>query len=151
MKPRQIRVVDIPADASAEDAERLLNEPCEIGYRLDKLIFNWPDVGARAFFQLRADVDGGIQVADFQAKMREICAPPGGETRQARCEAVIRKVMRAWRKMTLRQLRARTNATRYGLGLWDKALTALALAGEVRIADGERINSKICILLKQQY
>jgi hypothetical protein len=150
MKPRQIRVVDIPADATAEDAERLFNEPCEIGYRLDKLIFDWPGVGARAFFQLRADVDGGIHVAEFQAKMPEICAPPEGETRQARCEAAIRKVMRSRRKVTLRELRRRANSSRYGLGMWDNAMKALVHAGDVRIAEGERINSKICILLKQQ-
>ena len=41
-----------------------------------------------------ADAEAGTRVADYQAKMREFYAPPEGETRQARCEAAIRKAMR---------------------------------------------------------
>jgi hypothetical protein len=98
---------------------------------------------------LDVDVDGGIKVAEYQAKMREYYSPPEGETRGARCEAGIRKVMRARRNVTLRELRKLTNANRYGIGLWDKALQSLTKAGEVRVADGARKGSKVCILLKQ--
>jgi hypothetical protein len=51
---KRIAVVDIPTDATAEETERLLNEPYASGYYLDKLIFTCPGVGARAFFRLRA-------------------------------------------------------------------------------------------------
>ena len=50
---KRILVVDIPADATAEETERLLNEPYASGYYLDKLAIGWPGVGARAFFRLR--------------------------------------------------------------------------------------------------
>ena len=50
---KAIVVVDIPSDATAEQAEQILNAPCERGYYLDKLTFTWPGVGARAFFRKR--------------------------------------------------------------------------------------------------
>jgi hypothetical protein len=75
-------------------------------------------------------------------------APPEGETRGARCEASIRKVMRARRKVKMRDLRKLSNAHRFGLSLWEKALKDLTQSGEVRIAEGDRKGSKICILLK---
>lgn len=52
---------------------------------------------------------------------------------EARCEAAIRKVVRARRRITIRELRRATNSYRYGLGRWDQALQALAKAGEVRL------------------
>ena len=94
---------------------------------------------------LDEDVDGGIQVAAYLAKMREFYAPPEGETRQARCEASIRKVVRGRRKISVRELRRKTNYTRWGLGLWDKALQALTKAGEMRLAEGEK--GKVMVIL----
>ena len=93
---------------------------------------------------LEDDVDGGRKVAEFLAAMREFYAPPEGETRGARCEAAIRKVMRARRKMTVRELRRMTNSTRYGLGTWDKALQALVKATEIR---AEVQGKKIWVIL----
>jgi len=84
---------------------------------------------------LDEDVDGGIKSAEYLAKMREFYAPPEGETRQARCEASIRKVMRSRRRVGLRDLRRKTNYHRWGLGLWEKALQALVKAGEVRVGE----------------
>jgi hypothetical protein len=51
----RIRVVDIPATATAEEAERLLNEPYAEGYYSDKLVLvGLPEgTGARAFYRLR--------------------------------------------------------------------------------------------------
>jgi hypothetical protein len=50
---KKILVVDIPASASAEEAERLLTEPLEQGYYL-KNVFPWPGLGARAVYPLLA-------------------------------------------------------------------------------------------------
>jgi hypothetical protein len=50
---KQIKVIDIPEGATAEEAERLLNEPYQSGYYLDKLIFTCSGVGARGFYRLR--------------------------------------------------------------------------------------------------
>jgi hypothetical protein len=51
----RIRVIDIPTTATADEAERLLNEPYAEGYYSDKLVLNGlPEgIGARAFFRLR--------------------------------------------------------------------------------------------------
>jgi len=57
---KRILVVDIPADATAEHAEDLLNTPYAAGYYLRAITFNWPGanwpggVGARAIFNLCA-------------------------------------------------------------------------------------------------
>ena len=56
--------------------------------------------------------------------------------------------MRARRQVKMRELREKTNARRFGLGLWEKALKELERAGEVRIAEGTRKGSKLVILLK---
>ena len=56
---KRIRVIDIPNDATAEQAEGLLNAPYEDGFYLDKLIFTWSGVGARAFYKLRVKPEKG--------------------------------------------------------------------------------------------
>jgi hypothetical protein len=94
------------------------------------------------------DVEAGIKAAEFQAMMREFYAPPEGETRNARCESGIRNVMRRHKRLTLRDLREKTNAKRYDLGTYDKSLAALARAGEIRLEDGKSRGSKVIILLK---
>jgi hypothetical protein len=53
-KVKTIRVVDVPADATAEQAEDLLNSICNDGYYF--MQFRSTETGAlRAFFKLRAD------------------------------------------------------------------------------------------------
>lgn len=50
---KQIMVIDIPEKTTAEEAERMLNEPYQNNYYLDRIL-PWPHgVGARAFFRLR--------------------------------------------------------------------------------------------------
>jgi hypothetical protein len=51
----RIKIVDVPATATGEEAERLLNAPYAEGYYSDKLVFpGLPEgIGARAFFKLR--------------------------------------------------------------------------------------------------
>ena len=50
---KRILVVDIPEEATTEEAEQLLNQPYVDGYYLDKLTFTWTGIGARGFFRLR--------------------------------------------------------------------------------------------------
>src|SRR5579872_7189061 len=53
---KRILVVDVPAQATAETAERLLNEACEQGYYI-LAIHTQEGGGARAFFNLRTRLD----------------------------------------------------------------------------------------------
>jgi hypothetical protein len=56
MEPEvQILVVDIQRDATATEAEKLLNEPLSRGYYLQGVIGGWDNLGARGFFRLRVD------------------------------------------------------------------------------------------------
>jgi hypothetical protein len=50
-----IRVIDIPVNTTAEEAERLLNAPYDDGYYQERLVQNGlPEgIGARAFYKLR--------------------------------------------------------------------------------------------------
>jgi hypothetical protein len=76
---------------------------------------------------------------------------PEGETRAARAEAAIRKVMRERRRETVRRLKADTHSTKISVSDWDKALAALVKGGEMRV-DAERTEAgqtrKVVILLK---
>jgi hypothetical protein len=104
-------------------------------------------------FIMEVDIASGIEAAEYLAAMREFYAPPEGETRNARCEATIRKVMRARRKLDMGDLKRKTNYNRFGIGPWEDSLKALARGGEVRIAE-ERTKmggvKKTVILLKQK-
>lgn len=68
---KQILVVDVPTEATAEQTEELLNAPCENGYYMTTLSLSWPGVGARGFFKLRAkpkeheDADQGKTADDI--------------------------------------------------------------------------------------
>lgn len=98
------------------------------------------------------DADAGTRIADYQALMREYYAPPEGETRQARCEAAIRKVLRARRRVTVNELRKLTNYRRVGIGTWDKSLKALEQGGELRVEDKANASGRAVrrvVLLKQ--
>jgi hypothetical protein len=95
-----------------------------------------------------ADAEAGTRAAEYLAKMREFYAPPEGETKQARCEAAIRKVMRSRRRMKERDLKRATHYEKYGVDLWDRSLTALCKAGEMRREFEGR--PKMVILLKDK-
>lgn len=86
-------------------------------------------------FILPDDTDAGIQLAEYQADMREWYMPSEGETKQARWEAKLRKAMRGSRRITLRELRRKTNANRAGAKLWNDALQSLVRLGEIRVED----------------
>lgn len=58
---------------------------------------------------------------------------PEGETRLARAEAAIMRVMRQRRLETVRILKQATNSKRIAVVDWDRALVALVKAGELRI------------------
>jgi hypothetical protein len=95
------------------------------------------------------DTEGGIRCAEYLGKMREWYAPPEGETRAARAEAAIRKVMKSRRRATIRELKAATNSKKISVTDWDKALAALVKAGEMRV-DIAPTGKKTVILLKQE-
>lgn len=95
------------------------------------------------------DTEGGIACAEYLGQMREWYAPPEGETRSARTEAAIRKIMKARGRITVRELKQATNARRVSAGDWDKALKALGTAGEIRLNVAEN-GRKTVILLKQE-
>lgn len=76
---------------------------------------------------------------------------PEGETRAARAEAAIRKVMRDRRRETVRRLKSATHSTKISVSDWDKALASLVKAGEMRV-ETERTEAgqtrKVVILRK---
>jgi len=79
--------------------------------------------------------------------------PPEGETRAARAEAAIRKVMRSRRRSTVRDLQAATSSKRISVDDWGKALKALERAGEIRVADEKTPKGrtrKVVILLRDE-
>jgi hypothetical protein len=94
------------------------------------------------------DAEGGTRVADYQVKMREYYSPAEGETRPARCEAAMRKVMRAKRHMTERLLMRAIHYEKYGVELARRSLENLCKAGELRHDKNAR--PKIVILLKDK-
>lgn len=98
-------------------------------------------------FILDTHVEKGIRLAEFQRAMRIWHSPAEGETRPARCQNLIRKTMQQLKRCTVRELRRRTNAHRWGIADWGKALDVLVKAGEVRIEVQSR--AKLVILLKQ--
>ena len=53
------RVVDVPADATAEQMQDILNGLANDGYSLQSLVFTWPGTGARAVFKQPARLVNG--------------------------------------------------------------------------------------------
>jgi hypothetical protein len=51
----KIRVIDVPANVTAEQAERILNEPYEAGYYLDKTFLGMDGAGIRAVYRQRRE------------------------------------------------------------------------------------------------
>ena len=84
---------------------------------------------------LESDVDAGIKVADFQAKMREHYSPTEGETREAQWEARIMKVMRAKRSLPYRELQKLCNAPHAGTGVWERAIAGLMRDKRIKIVE----------------
>jgi len=102
---------------------------------------------------LESDVDGGIRVADFQAKMRDFYLPPEGETRDAQLENAIMQVMKRKRSTTYRELQRGCHYNRFGVAAWDRAVAGLRRDG--RIAVVEELNKagqkrKVVKLLKRK-
>jgi hypothetical protein len=84
---------------------------------------------------LESDVDAGIKVADFQAKMRDFYRPAEGETREAQWEARIMKVMRQKRSLTYRELQKAVGASRAGIAVWERAIAGLRHDGRIAVVD----------------
>jgi hypothetical protein len=102
---------------------------------------------------LESDVDAGIKVADFQAKMRDFYRPAEGETREAQWEARIMKVMRSKRSLTHRELQKLVGASRAGTAVWERAIAGLRRDGRIAVVDeaskaGQK--RKVVKLLKQR-
>lgn len=55
MSKPAVLVVDIPANATREETQRLVNEPLADGYYFGSVCSGFSDVAARAFFRLRVD------------------------------------------------------------------------------------------------
>ena len=70
-------------------------------------------------------------------EIRKLTAEPQpaslDESRQARCEAVIRRVMQIKKRLSVRELKDRTNYQRVGIAMWEKSLESLVQGGEVRV------------------
>lgn len=79
------------------------------------------------------DIEGGIRVANYQARMREFYAPAEGETRGAVAENSIRKHLRTKSRISKRDLRKKCHAERWDVGTFDRALEGLASNEELRI------------------
>jgi hypothetical protein len=67
------------------------------------------------------------------------------ESSALRCVAVIRKVMRRSKRITVYDLKRQTNANRHSADLWSGALNALVSAGEIRIEPGRTWRSRIAV------
>ncbi len=53
----RIVVIDVPYASTLEEAAAALNEPCLRNYYLYRIV-EWPNVGVRAFFNLKAPGEG---------------------------------------------------------------------------------------------
>jgi hypothetical protein len=84
---------------------------------------------------LESDVDAGIKVADFQAKMREFYLPAEGENRDAQLENRIMKVMKTKRSLPYRELQKLCNMPRYGTAAWERAIAGLKRDGRIAVVD----------------
>jgi hypothetical protein len=60
---KMVRVIDIPPDTTAEEAEVLLNRPYEEGYYLASVV-GWDRFGARAFYRRRLITKSGENKSD---------------------------------------------------------------------------------------
>jgi hypothetical protein len=84
---------------------------------------------------LESDVDAGIKVADFQAKMREFYRPAEGETREAQWENRIMKTMCQKRSLPYRELQRLVTASRAGTAVWERAIAGLKRDERIAVVD----------------
>ncbi len=84
---------------------------------------------------LESDVDAGIKVANFQAKMREFYRPAEGETREAQWENRIMSVMKQKRSIPHRELQRLCHADRAGTAVWERAIAGLRRDERVAVVD----------------
>jgi Bifunctional DNA primase/polymerase, N-terminal/Protein of unknown function (DUF3987) len=102
---------------------------------------------------LESDIDAGIKVAAFQAKMRDFYRPAEGETREAQWEARIMKAMKSKRSLAYRELQRLVSASRAGTAVWERAIAGLKRDGRIAVVDevtksGQK--RKMVKLLKQK-
>lgn len=84
---------------------------------------------------LESDVDSGIKVANFQAKMREFYLPAEGDNPDAQLQARIMQVMKAKRSLPYRELQRLASASRAGVIAWERALAGLVRDGRIAVVD----------------
>jgi hypothetical protein len=84
---------------------------------------------------LESDVDAGIKVANFQAKMREFYRPAEGETREAQWENRIMAKMCQKRSLPYRELQKAIGSSRAGTAVWERAIAGLKRDGRIAIVD----------------
>jgi hypothetical protein len=84
---------------------------------------------------LESDVDAGIKVADFQAKMREFYRPAEGESRDAQWENRIIAIMRRKRSSPYRELQKLAHADRAGTAVWNRAIAGLTRDGRIAVVE----------------
>jgi hypothetical protein len=70
-----------------------------------------------------------------------------GSATRALCGAAIMRVMRARRRITVRELKQWTTARRFGAGTWDAGFAALVGAGAIRVEQGRSYRSCIATFL----
>jgi hypothetical protein len=102
---------------------------------------------------LESDVDAGIRVADFQAKMWDFYRPSEGENRDAQLENRIMKVMHQKRSLAHRELQKNAGASRAGTGAWERTIAGLRRDGRIAVVDEATKaggTKKIVRLLKQK-
>jgi hypothetical protein len=84
---------------------------------------------------LESDVDSGIKVANFQAKMREFYLPAEGDNPDAQLQARIMQVMKAKRSLPYRELQRRASASRAGVIAWERAIAGLVRDGRIALVN----------------
>jgi hypothetical protein len=84
---------------------------------------------------LESDVDAGIKVADFQAKMRDFYRPAEGETREAQWENRIMARMCQKRSLSYRDLQKAVGSSRAGTAIWERAIAGLKRDGRIAVVD----------------
>jgi hypothetical protein len=82
-----------------------------------------------------SDVDAGIKVANFQAKMRDFYRPAEGETREAQLENRIIARMSQKRSLSYRDLQKAVGSSRAGIAVWERAISGLKRDGRIAIVE----------------
>ena len=81
------------------------------------------------------DIEGGIQVADFQAKMRDFYRPAEGESRDAVWEGKILKYMTDHKSVGYREIQRALHAYQAGTAVWGRAIQGLVRDGKIAMVD----------------